>query len=47
MGTRLMQKSLAAMGDRNISVFSTPEGIAIYKKFGFSTGEKSNGNSSK
>ena len=38
-----MQKSLAALGDRNISVFSTPEGIAIYKKFGFDTGEKPTG----
>ena len=38
-----MQKSLEALGDRNISVFSTPEGIAIYKKFGFDTGEQPTG----
>ena len=38
-----MQKSVAALGDRNISVFSTPEGIAIYKKFGFDTGENPTG----
>ena len=40
LGKKLLARTVAALGDRNITLYGSPEGVPFYRKYGFSSEEE-------
>ena len=39
IATKLVERTLAALGDRNVTMYASPYGLPLYQKFGFKSEE--------